>query len=424
MALQAKLVVGGVMTQGLAYLSLAIVVYAAVARRLERWSISMPLVFTLVGLLLGPFVFGILALEPEAEEVKALTEITLALLLFADASTVELQQVRHDAGLPVRLLSIGILLSLVFGALLAFGLFPAEGLAFAVLISAILAPTDAALGLPIFNNPKVPLRIRRALNVESGLNDGIATPVVTLCLGFAVVSGAQAEGGWLATALREIAGGVAVGVLAGGAGAWLLRAAKRRGWMTEVSEQFAMLGLGLAAYFCALAIHGNGFVAAFIGGIVFGAVSRRRFAEATEFSEHASTFLSLLVWVIFGAVLVGAVLSEPFNWRALGYAVLSLTLVRMLAVAIALLGTKLRSDTVALMGWFGPRGLASVVFTLLAFVQFEEAGRSVATLVVGCDLDDPAQRGGAWPIGTAAGSLVLASPRCRQGAARRDGRAR
>jgi NhaP-type Na+/H+ or K+/H+ antiporter len=155
----------------------------------------------------------------------------------------------------------------------------------------------------------------------------------------------------------------------------------RRGWTSGGSEQIAILGLGLTAYFAAVAIHGNGFIAAFSGGLVFGAATRNQFATPTEFTETFSTFLSLLVWGVFGAVLVTEALRVTSDWRPIVYAALSLTLVRMLPVALALVGARLRRDTVALMGWFGLRGLASVVFTLLAIVQFQAAGRPVNTLV-------------------------------------------
>ena len=158
-------------------------------------------------------------------------------------------------------------------------------------------------------------------------------------------------------------------------GGWLLAQTARRGWTAGGSAQIAILGLALAAYFGSLAIGGNGFIAAFVGGIVFRAATRNRFVEPTEFTETFGTFLSLLVWAIFGAVLVTAVLRYNSDWRPIVYAVLSLTVVRMLPVALAMTRTGLRRDTVALMGWFGPRGLASVVFTLLALEQFQEVSR-------------------------------------------------
>lgn len=369
------------MDAGLAVLAGVIVLYGAVALRLGRWSVSMPIIFVAVGYLLGSGGTGLLDISPTAESIRALAELTLAVLLFADASTLHLQQVRRDARLPLRLLTVGLVFTIGLGTMVGLGLLPAEGFALAALLGAILAPTDAALGLPIFNNAKVPVRIRRALNVESGLNDGIATPFVTLFLSIAVASEGQGQSNWLAVALAEIGIGVVVGIIAGALSGWLMTQTARRGWTSGGTEQIAILGTALVAYFGAVALQGNGFIAAFIGGLVFGAVTHPRFVEQTEFTETVGTVLSLLVWVLFGAVLLPLAFQFTADWRPIAYAVLSLTLVRMLPVALALVGTHLRADTVSVMGWFGPRGLASVVFTLLAFDELQTAGRPVETLV-------------------------------------------
>jgi NhaP-type Na+/H+ or K+/H+ antiporter len=340
------------------------------------------MVFVAAGFLLGPSGTDTLAVSPHTEGVKELTEVTLALLLFADASTLQFRQVAHDAVLPLRLLTVGLLLTIALGTVVATVTLPGEGLALAALLGAILAPTDAALGLPIFNNPRVPVRIRRALNVESGLNDGIATPFVTLFIAYAAAAEGEAQAGWLGAALIAIVLAAVTGTVVGIVGGWLLGQATCRGWTSGGSEQIAIFGLGLTAYFGALALGGNGFISAFIAGLAFGAATRNRLAEPTEFTETFSTVLSLLVWAIFGAVLVTAAVRLTTDWRPIVFAVLSLTLVRMVPVALAMLGTGLRTDTVLLMGWFGPRGLASVVFTLLALLELEAAGQPIDTLVV------------------------------------------
>jgi NhaP-type Na+/H+ or K+/H+ antiporter len=369
------------MELGLALFAIAIVLYAALASRLARWSITMPMVFVAVGFVLGPGVTGLLPLTPGVESVKLLTEVTLALLLFADASTLDFAQIRLDARLPLRLLMLGLPLTMLLGTLFAIVIVPVEGLAFAALLGAILAPTDAALGLPIFNNRAIPVLIRRALNVESGLNDGIATPFVTLALAFAAASETATEGHWLTTALTEIGLAVLVGVAVGVLGGRLLSLARRRRWTSAGSARLAVLGLALVAYFASVAMHGNGFIAAFVGGLAFGAAVRNGPREQAEFTEEFGTGLSFLVWGVFGAVMVSESLRLTTDWRPIVYAVVSLTLVRMVAVAIALLGSHLRRDTVLLMGWFGPRGLASVVFTLLAYSELEAAGKPDAVLL-------------------------------------------
>lgn len=369
------------MSLGMAVVALLIFVYGTLAVKLGRWSVTMPMIFVAAGFLLGPGGVGLLPLSLEAEGMMTLTEVTLAVLLFADASTLELRQLRLDPGLTARLLGIGMPLTILLGTALFLGLLPGEGIAFAALLGTILAPTDAALGLPIFNDPKVPVRIRRALNVESGLNDGIATPFVLLFISFATAGMAHSNRGWLAAALVEILLALLTGAAVGICGGWLLSKAADRGWSSGISRQVAIFGLALAAFFGSLMIEGNGFIAAFSGGIIFSAATGNRFSEPAEFTENAGAVLSMLVWGIFGGLAVPKALSYTSDWRPLACAVLSLTAVRMLPVAVAMVRTGLRTDTIALMGWFGPRGLASVVFTLLAFMTLKEAGRPIDLLV-------------------------------------------
>lgn len=366
---------------GVGIVAILIFLYGALALKLGRWSVTMPMIFVAAGYLLGPGGINFLQISPGTEGMKTLTEVTLALLLFADASTLDLRQVRRDPSLIFRLLGIGMPLTILFGAACFLGLLPGEGLAFAALLGAILAPTDAALGLPIFNDPKMPVRIRRALNVESGLNDGIATPFVMLFIAFAVAVEAHAHGNWLSSALLEVAIALLVGAAVGIGGGWLLATTVERGWTAGTSEQVAVFGLALTAYFGSLMLHGNGFIAAFSAGIIFSAATRNRFGEPTEFTENTGTVLSLLVWVIFGALAVPKAILFTGDWRPITYAVLSLTVIRMIPVALAMRGSGLRSDTVALMGWFGPRGLASVVFTLLALIALKDAGKPIDMLV-------------------------------------------
>jgi NhaP-type Na+/H+ or K+/H+ antiporter len=363
------------MSAGLAIFFGLVVIYGAVSVWLGRFSITMPIVFVIVGALAGSKGFVTVG------GAELLIEMTLALLLFADASTLAFRQVRDDPGPPARLLLIALPLIVILGGLVAYGLFPQEGIGAALLLAAILAPTDAALGLPIFNNPRVPVSVRRALNVESGLNDGIATPLVALFTAMAVAEGShQAGGGWLLSALSEIGIGVAAGVAAGLLGGWLFATAVKRGWTSATGEQIGNLALAMCAFWMAKALGGNGFVAAFVGGILFGHATRERLHVATEFTETAGTLLSLFVWTAFGANLVPP-LFQAFNPLSLLYALLSLTVIRMIPVAISMLGTRLRPDTSLLMGWFGPRGLASVVFVLMAYETFHEAGRGADLLV-------------------------------------------
>jgi sodium/hydrogen antiporter len=359
---------------GLGVLAAVFVAYALVASRLDRWWISGPMVFVAAGLILGPYVAGILPFRLSSKVILTVTELTLALLLFSDASTVRLRDVRGDAKLPGRLLSAGLPLTIGAGTLGAYFVLPGSGWALAALIGTILAPTDAALGLAVITNRAVPLRIRRALNVESGLNDGIATPFVTLFIAVVAADEGLQPHAWGLAAVKEIGLAVVAAGVVGSAGAKLLGFAKDRGWTSEVSEQIAILGLALLAYDGSLAIGGNGFVAAFGAGIVFGARIRGHdLTAAGAFTETVGLTASFVVWTVFGALFVGAIFTRALSARPILYALLSLTVIRMVPVALSLAGTKLRPATVAFIGWFGPRGLASVVFTLVALEEFDHS---------------------------------------------------
>jgi sodium/hydrogen antiporter len=360
------------------FLSL-VITFSVFAAWFGRFSVTMPMFLVLVAALVGPDALGWLDIPATAATSELVLELTLAMILFADASTLDLKKVRLDAGLPTRLLSIGLPLTVLLGAAVAYLLFPDDGLGFALLMGAILAPTDAALGLPIFTNPRVPGRIRQALNVESGLNDGLATPLVTLFTALAVHELHSGSNSWFADAISDIGIAVLVGAAGGLVGGWLFLTAVQKGWTTPVAQRIGNLGLALGVYWASLSVGGNGFVAAFVGGLAFGAATHYQLHEATDFTEETGAVLSTLVWTIFGTALVGQLL-RSFDLRAFVYAVLSLTVVRMAPVAMSLKGTGLRRDTVLVMGWLGPRGLASVVFMLISFEALRESEQEVDTL--------------------------------------------
>jgi sodium/hydrogen antiporter len=251
--------------------------------------------------------------------------------------------------------------------------FPEIPWAAAALIATILAPTDTALGLAVVTNRSVPTRIRRALNVESGLNDGIATPLVTLFIAILAAEEGLGDRAWGLEALKQIGLAIVAAVVVGYIGGKLMVFAKDHGWTSDVSEQIAILALALLAYEGSVAIGGNGFVAAFAGGLLFGAATRRRLDESVQFTETLGLSATFLVWSVFGALFLGALFTHGLSAQPVIYAILSLAVIRMVPVALALIGTRLRPATVVFMGWFGPRGLASVVFTLLAWEDIEHA---------------------------------------------------
>lgn len=356
-----------------ALLALLLAAYALLAVRLERWSIGPAMAFVVIGLVAAQEALGLISIEPAAEPVKLLAEGALTLLLFADASEIRSSTLRHDAGTIIRLLLIGLLLTIVLGTAGAALIFPGISLGVALLIASALAPTDAALGQPVVTNPSVPARVRRMLNVESGLNDGIATPFVFVAIGLA---SAEAHGysGWLGDAAVDFTIGALSGLVLGFVGGWLLERATVRGWTSRPSRQLFVLALAAACYLCAISLGGNGFIAAFIGGLAFGAGSRNLESRAVRFTETQGSLLAIGVWASFGLLLAGELGGSLWNVNAIVFAILALTVLRMVPVAIALTGTRLNRATVLFMGWFGPRGLASIVFLIIGLEGLREAG--------------------------------------------------
>jgi len=358
---------------GFALVAVLLAAYGLVAMLLARYSVSAAFSFTVIGAVIGGAGLGLMVDPLETTQVSFLTEITLALVLFADASSVDLRKLTHDAGAVVRLLLIGLPLTLVGGTVLALGLFPEASFGVALLIAATLAPTDGALGQAVITDRAVPARIRRILNVESGLNDGIAAPVVTVAIAIAIAEGSGASQPIL-DAVFELALAGAIGAAVGFTGGWLLVRADALRWTSPPSRMIVVLAMAFAAYFFAVGMGASGFVAAFVAGIAFKAGSRSRAETAVHFTEALGALLSIAVWLIFGLVVVAEHLIGGFEFGVVLYAVLSLTLVRMIPVAVALFGERFQRVTVVFIGWFGPRGLASIVFLLLGLESLEAAG--------------------------------------------------
>ncbi len=367
------LMLGAMSVSDLAIVAALLFGWGTLSARLERFDVTAPIIFVLAGVLLTHGPLTPLGIAPPPETVKGLAETTLVLVLFSDASRVGVRDLRADAGLCLRLLGIGLPLTIGLGTLLALALFPGLTGWLALVIGAALAPTDAALGAGVMVNPAVPARIRRLINVESGLNDGIATPFVLIAIAGAAVAEHEKSIG-PAAAVAELVLGVLVGVVIGGVGGWLVKVARRRDWAAEGFAGPAVLALAACCYASSLALHGNGFIAAFVGGLAYGAMSGRRGERLVPFVEEAGGLVSLLVWLAFGTIAVVPALQQ-LTWQTALYAVASLTVLRMVPVALALAGGRLGRTAVLFIGWFGPRGLASVVFALLAL---EDLGPATA----------------------------------------------
>jgi len=346
--------------------------------------------------------------------IQTVAEVTLALLLFHDASQLQPRELRADAPLTGRLLLVGLPLTIGAGYLVAHVMFPGIGVWLALLLAAALAPTDAGLGAATVLNPVVPVRVRRVLNVESGLNDGLATPVVLFAI--AAASG-LADGSTehaFVKALVEIAIGAAVGAAAGYLSGRLLDTAHDRGWSQQDLVPVAVLVVPLLSYYAAHGAGGNGFIAAFVAGTMFalGQVDLDRMHSQLELTDQVAALLGFAVWMLFGTA-IAVHLGALVQWQNLGFAVLSLTVLRMVPVALCLLGSGLRPPSVLFIGWFGPRGLASVVFALIALESLDvsadvsKTAGVIATTVVlsvlahGYTATPWARRYGAWASGPA-----------------------
>lgn len=354
------------MYQNAAMLAVFLLIYSAIAGRIERSLISGPIVFTAIGFVLGPDVLGVLHINIGGEGLRLLAELTLAMVLFTDAANADFGVVRRNLGIPERLLIIGLPLTIVLGFLLGAIVFPSLATIEIALLATMLAPTDAALGKPVVINPTVPAVMREALNLESGLNDGICVPIVVLLLGLAV--GTQIEGGTLAHVARVVAEAIGIGLVVGLALTWLtilmLRFAERQGWISEHWVEIPIVALAAACFATAQAAGGSGFIACFVGGLLLSGLGTRHKKELLRGAEHMGEALALLTWVIFGGIVVARMIDRA-TWPALLYAVLSLTVIRMLPVFLCLIGTRTSTADKLFIGWFGPRGLATIVFAVL-----------------------------------------------------------
>jgi len=342
--------------------AVAILGYAAVSGRLRGSIVTPAMVFVAVGLAVGGDGTGWIDLEVSVGAVQALTTATLTLVLFTDAVRIDIPTLRREAGLPGRLLGIGLPLTILLGTGVALLLLDGLGLWPAAILATVLAPTDAALGQAVVTDPSLPSRIRQGLNVESGLNDGLCVPLLAIFLTLAESEEGLEHGEAVRVIVEEIGGGLLGGMVAGGIGAVVLVQASRRRWMEGPWHQIALVAVPAAAYGLALLFHGSGFIAAFVAGMVFGRITGRELGH-TDLADQLGELLGVLTFLVFGALALGPVLDQ-LSWSIVLYAVLSLTLVRMVPVGLAMASARPRPVTVAFVGWFGPRGLASIVFAL------------------------------------------------------------
>ncbi|WP_430459673.1 cation:proton antiporter [Thalassolituus sp. LLYu03] len=353
-------------------LAAAVFIYGLLSRKTEQAAFTAPMLFTTLGIVVGPAGLNWLTLEISGDGLRLLAELSLALILFTDASQIERSHLLKFEILPIRLLAVGLPLTMALGALLAHSLF-AGGWLLATLLAIILAPTDAALAQAVFNKKDIAERLRHSITVESGLNDGIALPVLLFVL--ALLAGShQGDSGnidhlhWLVFISGQFLIGSVWGLLTGRAGGWLSETAARQQWMTPLYQRLSAPALALIAYSGAESLHGNGFIAAFLAGLFLQSHHTRVIERLKEFGEAEGQLLSLLIFFFFGLIFVPDALTS-ISLNALLYALLSLTLIRIIPVLIALTGSGLPLKARLFLAWFGPRGIASILYLLLVMDQ-------------------------------------------------------
>jgi NhaP-type Na+/H+ or K+/H+ antiporter len=343
-----------------------IFIYGLFSKVADRSPITAPMIFVATGIMVGPLGFNMFHMEPYGALVKIITEVTLVLILFVDATTINLKHLIKDRATPIRLLLIGLPLTMLTGTLVAYLLFPGVDIWLLALMALILSPTDAALGQAVVKSENVPERVRRWIGTESGLNDGIALPPIFACMSVLSVGVGATDENWVLFLLQQIILGAVIGGFVGWLGGTLISYFSNKGWMNSTFQRLVSGSLAVLCFAIAEHFGGNGFIAAFTGGLLLGASTKSQQVKERiqEFGEAEGQQLELFVFMIFSMLLVPKAY-HYWDFTALLYAVLSLTIIRMLPVAISLIGKKLDMGTILFVGWFGPRGIASVLYLLL-----------------------------------------------------------
>jgi NhaP-type Na+/H+ or K+/H+ antiporter len=372
----------------LIFFAILIFSFGLFSRIAERRFVTGPMFFMTVGILASSLVFNLFEVHYNMEPVKLVAELTLTLVLFIDATLIERKFLRTAAArISARLLLIGLPLTMLAGTGLGVLMFASAGIVSIVLMALILSPTDAALGQAVVKSEDVPLGIRQAVSVESGLNDGIALPPILICMAMLGADAGHHDGGWGVFVVKQVTLGPLVGLIVGLSGGWLIQKMSDRGWMEETFQRLSALPIAILAFAFAEIVGGNGFISAFVAGLglTIGITSDHVRHQIQEFGETEGTQLILVVFLLFGLVMV-PVASQYWGWPELIYALASLTIIRMIPVAISMIGSGFDWRTVAFIGWFGPRGIASVLYLLMAvaaigFTGFEQV-MSVIVLTI------------------------------------------
>ncbi|MFT5235990.1 MAG: NhaP-type Na+/H+ or K+/H+ antiporter [Shewanella sp.] len=346
-------------------IALLVLLYGYISKALSRLNISGPMVFTCFGLLLSPLGLNLTQVEVDSSFVKIIVEIALVLVLFADAALLDFKLLKQSWKIPARLLFIGLPITIVVGTFVATLIFPEEPLTYLLLLALLLTPTDAALGKAVVTDPKVPARIRLSINVESGLNDGIVFPIVLTVVAMIISGLTEAQdNGWMGYVVEQIIFGALVGGAVGYLGTKLTMKSVEKGWMELSYENLIPIALAILSFYLAESVGGNGFIAAFFAGLYAGNTSEKTRQHIEDFTETEGELFVLMSFFLFGLVFVPVTL--PYiTFDVVLYAFLSLTVLRILPVMICLIGAKLDLATMAFIAWFGPRGIASILYVLI-----------------------------------------------------------
>ena len=365
--------------------ALLIFAFGLVSRLAERNWITGPMVFMTVGILGSSVAFGFLHVTPDMGPVKLVAELALTLVLFIDATMIDRSAMAGQSRrIPVRLLLFGLPLTMAFGTMLGVFMFAEASLWAIMLMAFILSPTDAALGQAVVKSEGVPLGIRQSISVESGLNDGIALPPILIVMALLGAEAGDHEGAWLGFVIKQVTLGPVVGLAVGYIGGRLMQIMSDKGWTEETFQRLSALPLAILAFAFAESVEGNGFIAAFLAGLGLTAAitSSSVKHQVQEFGETEGMQLILVVFLIFGLAMVPAAVPH-WGLPEVLYALASLTVLRMVPVAISLLGAKLDWQTITFIGWFGPRGIASVLYLLMAVAAIGiEGHEQVMSIIV------------------------------------------
>ena len=374
------------MYSDLATLTIFAFAFSVIAGRIERSAITGPIIYIFFGLIGGPIGLGFLDIDIKAVELRVIADLTLALVLFLDAANANLSVLRSHSVIPRRMLLIGLPLCIALGTWVGTLIFPDMPVFEVCVLATMLAATDAALGKGVVTNKQVPARVREGLNAESGLNDGMCVPVLFVFLALATGKAAESDSGELALSLvmKEIGIGAVVGLGLAYVGARLIKVCQSLNWFTDVWQQIPVVTLALACFTTAQSLHGSGYIAAFVGGLLFGYLADKQTHTLVMAGEGIAELLAMLTWVIFGAAVIGQAWSI-MTWDIVLYSLLSLTVIRMLPILIALTGSGVNFETKLFLSWFGPRGLASIVFMIIV-AGYDLGSESILEKVVVCTI--------------------------------------